>query len=208
MFCSFTTLISSRRESQNHRVLGVGRDLCGSPSPTPCQKRGQLQKAAEDLVQADLEYLQRSRLHHLLWRYSRLDPGRYSREAGEREESASWQLVKHTWKSQGGSQSRIWDVRLGDTCVTHSVAPCIPRSPPASHSAVGYAGTAQCSRTPCCSQASQSGHRSFISSSFSVTKWQGQAQHKKYHVNNCIISRTSHLKEFDFRLRSWQLLSD
>jgi len=23
-------------ESQNHRMVGVGRDLCGSPSPTPC----------------------------------------------------------------------------------------------------------------------------------------------------------------------------
>ena len=26
-------------ESQNHRVAGVGRDLCGSPSPTPCPSR-------------------------------------------------------------------------------------------------------------------------------------------------------------------------
>ena len=26
-------------ESQNHRMLGVGRDLCGSPSPTPCRSR-------------------------------------------------------------------------------------------------------------------------------------------------------------------------
>jgi len=26
-------------ESQNHRMVGVGRDLCGSPSPTPCQSR-------------------------------------------------------------------------------------------------------------------------------------------------------------------------
>jgi len=26
-------------ESQNHRMFGVGRDLCGSPSPTPCQSR-------------------------------------------------------------------------------------------------------------------------------------------------------------------------
>ena len=23
-------------ESQNHRMFGVGRDLCGSSSPTPC----------------------------------------------------------------------------------------------------------------------------------------------------------------------------
>ena len=25
--------------SQNHRMFGVGRDLCGSPSPTPCRSR-------------------------------------------------------------------------------------------------------------------------------------------------------------------------
>jgi len=25
-------------ESQNHRIVGVGRDLCGSPSPTPYRK--------------------------------------------------------------------------------------------------------------------------------------------------------------------------
>jgi len=25
--------------SQNHRMFGAGRDLCGSPSPTPCQSR-------------------------------------------------------------------------------------------------------------------------------------------------------------------------
>ena len=26
-------------ESQNHRIVGVGRDLCGSPSPIPCPSR-------------------------------------------------------------------------------------------------------------------------------------------------------------------------
>ena len=25
--------------TQNHRMVGVGRDLCGSPSPTPCRSR-------------------------------------------------------------------------------------------------------------------------------------------------------------------------
>ena len=34
---------------------GVGRDLCGSSSPTPLLKQGHLQQAAEDLVQAGLE---------------------------------------------------------------------------------------------------------------------------------------------------------
>ena len=51
--------------SQNHRMVGVGRDLCGSSSPTPLPKQGHLQQAAEDLLQAGLEYLQRRRLHHL-----------------------------------------------------------------------------------------------------------------------------------------------
>ena len=52
-------------ESQNHRIVGVGRDLCGSSSPTPLPKQGHLQQAAQDLVQAGLEYLQRRRLHNL-----------------------------------------------------------------------------------------------------------------------------------------------
>ena len=46
-------------ESQNHRIVGVGRDLCGSSSPIPLPKQGQLQQAAQDPVQAGLEYLQR-----------------------------------------------------------------------------------------------------------------------------------------------------
>ena len=52
-------------ESQNHRIVGVGRDLCGSSSPTLLPKQGHLQQAAQDLVQAGLEYLQRRRLHNL-----------------------------------------------------------------------------------------------------------------------------------------------
>jgi len=53
-------------DSQNHRMLGVGRDLCGSSSPTVLPKKGHLQQATQDLVQAGLEYLQRRRLHNLL----------------------------------------------------------------------------------------------------------------------------------------------
>ena len=53
-----------RAESQNHRMFGVGRDLCGSPSPTPLPKQGHPEQAAQDLVQAGLEYLQRRRLHN------------------------------------------------------------------------------------------------------------------------------------------------
>jgi len=55
-----TTMIS-----QNHRMVGVGRDLCGSSSPILLPKQGHLQQAAHDLVQAGLEYLQRRRLHNL-----------------------------------------------------------------------------------------------------------------------------------------------
>ena len=32
-------------KSQNHRMFGVGRDLCGSSSPTPLPKQGHLQQA-------------------------------------------------------------------------------------------------------------------------------------------------------------------
>ena len=52
-------------ESQNHLMLGVGRDLCGSPSPTLLPKQGHLQQAAQDLVQVGLEYLHRRRIHNL-----------------------------------------------------------------------------------------------------------------------------------------------
>ena len=45
-------------------MFGVGRDLCGS-CPTPLPKQGRLQQAAQDRVQAGLEYLQRRRLHNL-----------------------------------------------------------------------------------------------------------------------------------------------
>jgi len=39
-------------------MVGVGRDLCGSSNPTALSKQGHLQQAAQDLVQAGLEYLQ------------------------------------------------------------------------------------------------------------------------------------------------------
>ena len=46
--------------NQNHRMFGVGRDPCGSSSPNPLLKQCHLEQAAYDLVQAGLEYLQRS----------------------------------------------------------------------------------------------------------------------------------------------------
>jgi len=48
-------------ESQNHRVVRIGMDLCGSSSLTPLPKQGHQEQAAQDLVQAGLEYLQRRR---------------------------------------------------------------------------------------------------------------------------------------------------
>ena len=46
-------------------MFGVGTDLCGSSSPTPLMRQGHLQQAAQDRIQAGLEYLQRRRLHNL-----------------------------------------------------------------------------------------------------------------------------------------------
>jgi len=37
-----------------HRMLGVGRDLCRSSSPTPLPKQGHLEQVAQDLDQAGL----------------------------------------------------------------------------------------------------------------------------------------------------------
>ena len=64
-FCSKSLLLFCLylHFSQNHRIVGVGRDLCGSSSPTLLPKQGHLQQAAQDLVQAGLGYLQRRRLH-------------------------------------------------------------------------------------------------------------------------------------------------
>jgi len=33
--------------SQNHRMVGVGRDLCGSSSPTPLPKQGHRRKLSD-----------------------------------------------------------------------------------------------------------------------------------------------------------------
>jgi len=43
---------SDHKISQNHRMVGVGRDLSGLSSPTPLPKQGHLQQAAQDLIQA------------------------------------------------------------------------------------------------------------------------------------------------------------
>ena len=46
-------------------MVGAGRDLCGSSSPPPLLKLGHLQQAAQDHIQAGLEYLQKRRIHSL-----------------------------------------------------------------------------------------------------------------------------------------------
>ena len=46
-------------------MFGVGRDRCGSSSPISLPKQGHLEQAAQDPVQAGLEYLQRRRIHNL-----------------------------------------------------------------------------------------------------------------------------------------------
>jgi len=54
------------RITQNHRMVGVGRDLWGSSSPTPLPKQGHPKQVAQDLVQAGFKYLQR-RIHLPPW---------------------------------------------------------------------------------------------------------------------------------------------
>jgi len=45
-------------------MVGFGRYLWGTSSPTPLPKQGHLNQAAQELVQAGFEYLQRRRLHN------------------------------------------------------------------------------------------------------------------------------------------------
>ena len=46
-------------------MVGLGRDLCGSSSPTLLPKQGYLEQVVQDLVHVGLQYLQRRRLHNL-----------------------------------------------------------------------------------------------------------------------------------------------
>jgi len=46
-------------------MLGVGKGMWRSPSLTFLPRQGHLEQAAQDPVQAGLEYLQRRRLHNL-----------------------------------------------------------------------------------------------------------------------------------------------
>jgi len=48
-------------------MLGVGSDLCGSSSPRLLPKQGHLEQAAQDIVQAGLEYLTTAQVDLLLF---------------------------------------------------------------------------------------------------------------------------------------------
>jgi len=50
--------------TESHRITGVGRDVCGSSSPTRLPKQGHLEQVAQDLVQVGFKYLQRRRFHN------------------------------------------------------------------------------------------------------------------------------------------------
>ena len=62
---AMSSALAEQAGSQNHGTFGVGRDLCGSPSPTPCRSRVTQSRLHSTAVQAGLEYLQRRRLHNL-----------------------------------------------------------------------------------------------------------------------------------------------
>ena len=50
--------------SQNHRMIGVGRELWGPSSPTLPPKQSHLEQVAQEHIQAAFERLQRRRLHN------------------------------------------------------------------------------------------------------------------------------------------------
>jgi len=58
-------LIFQLHHKENHRMVGFGRDLWKSSSPTPMLKQVHLEQTAQDCIQVGLEYLQRRRLHSL-----------------------------------------------------------------------------------------------------------------------------------------------
>ncbi|KAM6343521.1 zinc transporter 7 isoform 3-T7 [Alca torda] len=51
--------------SQNHRMVGIGKDLWRSCSPNPLPEQGHLEQAAQERIQRGFEYLQRRRLRNL-----------------------------------------------------------------------------------------------------------------------------------------------
>lgn len=53
------------RNTINHRIAEVGRDLKGFSSPAPCSKQSQLKQVVWDRVQSDFDYLKLWKLYRL-----------------------------------------------------------------------------------------------------------------------------------------------
>jgi len=79
--------------SQNHRMVGIGRDLCGSSSPTLLPKQGHQDQATQDLVQMGLEYLQRRSLQ-CLWAACSSAPSPSEGRSSSSEEPPHFQVLK------------------------------------------------------------------------------------------------------------------
>ena len=63
--CEFTEHPNPTLLSQNHRIVGVWKGPLWVTQSNPLLKQGHPEQAAQDVVQAGLEYLQRRRLHSL-----------------------------------------------------------------------------------------------------------------------------------------------
>ena len=64
---TWCSVLHSSTWSQNHRMVGIRRDLWRSSSPTSLPKQVHLKQAARDLIQAGVEYLQRRKTAQELW---------------------------------------------------------------------------------------------------------------------------------------------
>ena len=103
--------ICKENRPQNHRIVGAGRDLCGSSSPTPLPKQRHLQQAVEDLVQAGLELSPEKETPQPPWATCSSAPspseGRSSSSCSDGTSCASvcahcplscrWALLKRAW---------------------------------------------------------------------------------------------------------------
>ncbi|KAM6343520.1 zinc transporter 7 isoform 2-T5 [Alca torda] len=64
--CSTASGVTANiKVSQNHRMVGIGKDLWRSCSPNPLPEQGHLEQAAQERIQRGFEYLQRRRLRNL-----------------------------------------------------------------------------------------------------------------------------------------------
>jgi len=110
--------------SQNHSMFGVGRDLWGSSSPTPLPKQGHLQQAAQGLVQAGFEYLQRRRACiHLHWKKNKA-----TMPPGMQQHGAVWihhagQLLCRYLGTDSPPRDRCASASTGTSHSAHGVTP-------------------------------------------------------------------------------------